>query len=211
MTPPGCQPSFSFFHKLFQKPFLSLNFDSSKSYHPDPDDIINLNAEDPCHRNEIIDRWHVPSGFPLGHSNRCYSDPVCHLCHGHSMCPAHICDVPTCSGHINTWHGHLPLSLCVKMKDRDSNPQATGFEPVPSSFATVLRHAPTGIRTRNVPFGNPTVLSRQPVPLGYERISAPWRGAEAPVELRLAPVLMPSGHRLGPTETKCRPGAERRL
>ena len=35
------------------------------------------------------------------------------------------------------------------------------------------KRAQGGIRTRNVPFGNPTVLSRQPVPLGYERVSAP--------------------------------------
>ena len=39
-------------------------------------------------------------------------------------------------------------------------------------LAAALLHAPTGIRTRNVPFGNPTVLSRQPVPFGYERVSA---------------------------------------
>ena len=39
-------------------------------------------------------------------------------------------------------------------------------------LAAALLHAPTGIRTRSVPFGNPTVLSRQPVPFGYERLSA---------------------------------------
>ena len=90
---------FTFFEN-FQNPSCPAGL-----YHPDPDDVIDLHAEDPSHRNEVVNGRHIPSGLPLGHGNGRYPDPVRHLRHGHPMRLAHSGNVPAGSDHINAWHG----------------------------------------------------------------------------------------------------------